>query len=68
MAWGGVELDLTLSALAGKVRQHCGHPATVAVRRLDEQGRRVRCEGLPMMPICPSRQRLVAEAENRSER
>jgi hypothetical protein len=44
LAWGGVELDLTLSALAGKVRQHCGHPATVAVRRLDEQGRRVRCE------------------------
>ena len=42
--WGGVDLDLTVQSLQKKLCELCGQPATVAVRRLDEQERRVLCE------------------------
>jgi hypothetical protein len=41
--WGGVDLDLTLSGLKHKTCEVCGAPATVAIRRLDEQERRFLC-------------------------
>jgi hypothetical protein len=41
--WGGVDLDLTLASLQNKKCEVCGAPATVAVRRLDEQERRFVC-------------------------
>lgn len=41
--WGGVDLDLTLSSLKQKTCEVCGAPATVAIRRLDEQARRFLC-------------------------
>lgn len=41
--WGGVNLDLTLSSLKQKTCEVCGAPATVAIRRLDEQQRRFLC-------------------------
>jgi hypothetical protein len=41
--WGGVDLDLTLSGLKQKSCEVCGAPATVAIRRLDEQQRRFLC-------------------------
>jgi len=41
--WGGIDLDLTLSGLREKTCELCGAPATVAVRRLDEQQRRFLC-------------------------
>jgi hypothetical protein len=44
MLWGGVELDLTVQSLKKKTCEVCGQPATVAIRRLDEQNRRVLCE------------------------
>jgi hypothetical protein len=40
--WGGVELDLTVTSLPKKTCG-CGQPATVAVRRLDEQERAFLC-------------------------
>jgi hypothetical protein len=41
--WGGVDLDLTLASLQHKTCEVCGAPATVAIRRLDEQRRRFFC-------------------------
>jgi hypothetical protein len=41
--WGEVNLDLTLSSLKQKTCEVCGAPATVAIRRLDEQERRFLC-------------------------
>jgi len=41
--WGGVDLDLTLASLQHKACEVCRAPATVAVRRLDEQERRFLC-------------------------
>jgi hypothetical protein len=41
--WGGVDLDLTLSSLKQKTCVVCGAPATVAIRRLNEQERRFLC-------------------------
>jgi hypothetical protein len=40
--WGGVELDVTVQSLQKKTCA-CGSPATVAVRRLDEQTRTFAC-------------------------
>jgi hypothetical protein len=44
MLWGGVDLDLTLASLKQKQCEVCQAPATVAIRRLDEQERRYLCE------------------------
>ena len=41
--WGGVDLDLTLPGLQQKTCEVCGAPATIAIRRLDEQARRFLC-------------------------
>jgi hypothetical protein len=41
--WGGVDVDLTLPGLQQKECEVCGSPATVAIRRLDEQSRRFLC-------------------------
>ena len=42
--WGGVDLDLTVTALRLKRCAVCGAPATAAVRRLDQQERRFVCD------------------------
>jgi hypothetical protein len=41
--WGGIDFDLTLRGLSESRCDVCGAPATVAVRRLDEQERRFLC-------------------------
>jgi hypothetical protein len=40
--WGGVELDVTVQSLQKKTCA-CGNPATVAIRRLEEQTRTFAC-------------------------
>jgi hypothetical protein len=42
--WGGVDLDLSLSSLQKKVCAVCGRPATVAIRKLDQQERTFLCD------------------------
>ncbi len=42
--WGGVDLDLSLNSLQKKVCAVCGKPATVAIRKLDQQVRTLLCE------------------------
>lgn len=41
--WGGVDFDLTLHGLRNFACDVCAAPATVAIRRLDEQRRRFLC-------------------------
>jgi len=45
MLWGGVDLDLTVAAIRKQPCSVCGKPASVAVRRLDEQERVFVCAG-----------------------
>ena len=42
--WGGVDLDLDLRHLRQKPCAVCGAPASVAIRRLDEQERTYHCD------------------------
>lgn len=41
--WGGVDFDLTLHSLRNRTCDECAAPATVAIRRLAEQRRRLLC-------------------------